>query len=126
MQSLEQAQMLSSACEKVQDLPGVRFAGVLNKMGNLVAGGFKEDIMPYVEDDVNRKMYMELCLELSMRQEFDEFLGSVEYIAARRKKVTMISIPLQGFLVIISAEPYIDAEKAAKSAMEIFSNSLGA
>lgn len=120
MLTLDQIQLLDSACEKIQLFPGVRFVGVINKMGRLVSGGLKEDIIPYVEDEINKKMYMQLCLEISMRQDFDELLGAVEYIAARRKKVTMVSIPYKSNIVIISAEPYVDAEKIARLAIELF------
>lgn len=120
MQTLEQTKLLDSACNKIQHLPGIRFVGVINKMGKLVAGGFKKDIIPYVEEETNRTVYMQLCLEVSMRKEFDDLLGSLEYIAARRKKVTMISIPYEPHIVIISAEPFADAEKIATTSIELF------
>ena len=49
-------------------------------MGRIVAGGFKDDIKPLDSDDQRRMLYMQSTLELSMKGEFDENLGCVNYI----------------------------------------------
>jgi len=41
-------------CKKLLDYDEIRFAGLINKMGRLVAGGFKPGISP-LEDDAERK-----------------------------------------------------------------------
>lgn len=73
-------------------------------MGNKIAGGFKEGVSSYLQDKESRMMYVELTLEFLMRKDFDEALGTIDYISSRRSKVTMISIPTKDYLVLISAE----------------------
>ena len=97
-------QDLEESCKKILQLPKIRFVGVLNKMGNKIAGGFKKGITSYLPDKDSRMMYVQLILEYLMRKDFDEGLGPIEYISSRRGKVTMISIPAKDFLVLISAE----------------------
>lgn len=63
---------LELACKNVLDLPKIRFVGVLNKMGNKIAGGFKEGVKPFLPDKENRRMYVQLMLEYMMRKDFDE------------------------------------------------------
>ena len=92
-------------------MPKIRFVGVLDKMGNKIAGGFKEGITSYLVDIDNQKLYIQSTLELSMRKDFDEDLGAIDYISTRRGKVTMISIPTNQYLVLISAQRDIDVEK---------------
>lgn len=80
-------------------------------MGNLVAGGFKESVEPYANYSRQHMMYMQLILELKMRKEFDDILGSVNYMHSKRGKVSMLSIPKGDLVVVISLEKSSDIEK---------------
>jgi len=97
----------------------VRFAGLINNMGKLVVGGFREGILPYEDEAERQKMFMELALRVSMRMEFDYSLGPVKYSASRREKVVMMSFPINNNVLMISADPSIDIEKFAKKALKI-------
>ena len=119
MQSSE-IKSLNESCKKVLEMPKIRFVGVLDKMGNKIAGGFKEGITSYLVDIDNQKLYIQSTLELSMRKDFDEDLGAIDYISTRRGKVTMISIPTNQYLVLISAQRDIDVEKIIKKVNSSF------
>jgi len=108
--SLTEIEKLDQSCKKILDLPSIRFVGVLNKMGNKIAGGFKKGVTSYLPDKENRRMYVQLMLEYMMRKDFDEGLGSIDYIVSRRSNVTMISIPTNEYLVLISAERNVNAQ----------------
>ncbi|NIP61925.1 MAG: hypothetical protein GWN01_15390 [Nitrosopumilaceae archaeon] len=101
-------------CETILKEPEIRFAGIVDSMGNLIAGRFKEGVMALEDQADRRKMFMELILRVSTRQEFDHSLGEVEYSASRRKKAVMMSFPIKGKVLFISAETYVDIEKTAK------------
>ena len=102
---------LDNSCKAVLTIPELRFVGVLNKMGRKIAGGFKEGLNSYLEDKDNQMMYVQLTLEYLMRKDFDEQLGSIDYIASRRGKVTMISIPTKEYLILISAKRDVNVEQ---------------
>jgi len=106
----EERESLERACGKVLSLPGIRFVGVLNRMGKKVAGGFREGVASLLPDIENQRMYVQLTLEYMMRRDFDAQLGAVDYIVSRRANVTMISIPAGEYLVLISAERDADAQ----------------
>jgi len=110
MMSISETESLENSCQKILGLPNIRFVGVLNKMGNKIAGGFKKGVTSYLPDKDSRMMYVQLSLEYLMRKDFDEGLGAIDYIASRRGKVTMISIPTKDYLVLISAERDIVVE----------------
>ncbi len=97
----------------------IRFAGLINHMGRLVAGGFKEGISPLEDEAERRKMYMELALRVSMRMEFDYTLGPVKYSASRREKAVMMSFPLNNNVLLVSTEPSVDIEKFAQKVLKI-------
>jgi len=96
----------------------IRFAGFINSMGRLVAGGFKEGITPLEDEAERQKMYMELALRVSMRKDFDYSLGPVKYTASRRQKAVMISFPINSNVLLISTEPTVDIDKLANKIMK--------
>ncbi len=106
-------------CDLLLKEDKIRFAGLINHMGRLVAGGFKEGISPLEDEAERRKMYMELALRVSMRMEFDYTLGPVKYSASRREKAVMMSFPLNNNVLLVSAEPSIDIEKFAQKVLKI-------
>ncbi len=106
-------------CDLLLKEEKIRFAGLINHMGRLVAGGFKEGISPLEDEAERRKMYMELALRVSMRMEFDYTLGPVKYSASRREKAVMMSFPLDNNVFLVSTEPSIDIEKFAQKVMKI-------
>ena len=111
---------LDEACNKITAQPKIRFTGVLNKMGKKIAGGFKDGVTSYLKDKENEAMYIQLTLEFLMRKDFDKELGSMDYIASRRGKITMISIPTKKYLVLISAERDVDVEKVIREVNKVF------
>lgn len=109
--SQDKIKSLDESCKKVLELPMVRFVGVLDKMGNRIAGGFKEGLTSYLLNSESRRMYIQLTLEFLLRKDFDKELGTIDYIASRRGKVTMISIPTRENLVLISAQRDVNIEE---------------
>lgn len=111
--------LFDQKCKKLLQEKEIRFAGLINNMGRLVAGGFKEEIKPLEDDAERQKMYMELALRVSMRKEFDYSLGTVKYSASRREKIVMMSFPINNNVLLISAEPDSDIDKTANKIMKL-------
>lgn len=116
----EKIQELENGCKKLLTEENVRFVGVVNPLGNLVAGGFGENVMPLLDDQNLKMVFMQMQLDFNMRQDFDEILGPIDYIASRRKNQLIISVPIAENLVLITAEPNADDKKIIKRAEEIF------
>lgn len=110
---------LNQKCNLVLQEDNVRFAGIVNRMGKLVAGGFKNGIEPLVDDAELQKMYLELALRVSMRQEFDYCLGPVKYTVSKREKTTVMSFPLDSNILLVSIEPSIPIDMMANKIMKI-------
>ncbi|MDX1442092.1 MAG: DUF6659 family protein [Nitrosopumilaceae archaeon] len=93
------------ACYQIHKIEGVRFAGIINNRGRKIAGGFRHDILPLEKDEKKLEMlFMELSLDLSMRQEFNESLGEIKGIVSYRDKVNIITIPFGKNFVLLSTE----------------------
>ncbi|MFB5613438.1 MAG: DUF6659 family protein, partial [Nitrosarchaeum sp.] len=70
-------------CKTVLDVdPKIRFAGVINERGRLVAGGMKENVEPLESEKDDEMIFMELALRVKMRKEFDKQLGRVNFALA--------------------------------------------
>ena len=110
-------------CQKMLDEDQIRFAGIINEAGNLVSGGFKKEIIPLEDDKEKLKSFMEFVSKVSIRKEFDETLGPINFLAARRDRAVLVSFPfpVSKFVLLISANPSVDIEKLATRVMDIFS-----
>lgn len=117
---LEDVKRLEKACETLSKEDKVRHVGIINELGRLVAGGFREGVSPLLSDEKVRMVYMQMQLDFNMRQELDEVLGPIDYIASRRQNQLIISVPIGENLVLISAEPDADDKKIIKKAEELF------
>lgn len=109
-------------CKELLNDDQIRFAGIINKLGNLIAGGFKDGIRPFMPEEHLRMMYMQMVLEISMRKDFDASLGEINYITALRNKALMISLPINDHLLLISAEPTAITERLITKALRVFGN----
>ena len=99
----------SRLCKKVMDLDGkIRFAGVINDLGRLVAGGMRPGVEPLETEKDDEMLYMELALRVRMRQEFDKQLGAVNFAMASRKRALTISFKMDTHILYVAAEPDAD------------------
>jgi len=68
---------------------------------------------------------MKFISEISLRKEYDDNLGPINYLVARRDKIVLISFPfpLNRILLLISAEPSVNIENLASNVVKIFGGS---
>jgi hypothetical protein len=116
--------LFDEKCNRLHGESEIRFAGIVDKDGKLIAGGFKEGITPYENDETKLQSFFEFVSNASIRKEFDESLGPINYIAARRDKAVLVSFPfpITQILLLISAEPTVNIEILAKKVIEIFTD----
>jgi hypothetical protein len=116
--------LYSEKCTQLLTDPEIRFAGIVDKDGKLVAGGFKAGLIPYEGDETRLHSFLEFVSKFSIRKEYDESLGPINYLAARRDKAVLISFPfpISQILLLISAEPSVNIESLAKKAVKIFTH----
>lgn len=117
------SQLYDEKCKQLLQENEIRFAGIINDQGNLISGGFKKGITPLEGDETKLQSFMEFVSKISIRTEFDQSLGPINYLAARRDKAVLISFPfpVSKIILLISAEPSVDIEKIAKKVVDIFS-----
>jgi len=97
----------------------IRFAGFVNIKGNLEEGKFREDIVPFENDEEQHRIFRELALRISTRKKFDYSMGAVKYSASRREKLVMMSFPLKNTILLITAEPNVNIDRLAYKIIQI-------
>jgi hypothetical protein len=111
-------------CTQLLHESEIRFAGIIDKDGKLIAGGFKAGLVPHESDDVRLQSFLEFVSNVSIRTDYDESLGPINYLAARRDKAVLVSFPfpVTQILLLISAEPSSNIDNLAKKVVEIFTD----
>ena len=118
-------QIYDIRCKDLLDEDEIRFAGIINEAGNLIYGGFKKGILPLESDQAKLESFMKFVSKISLRKEYDDSLGPINYLVARRDKAALISFPfpLSRILLLISAEPTVNIENLASTVTKIFGGS---
>ena len=118
-------QIYDIRCKDLLDEDGIRFAGIINEVGNLIYGGFKKGILPLESDQAKLESFMKFVSKISLRKEYDDSLGPINYLVARRDKAVLISFPfpLSRILLLISAEPTVNIENLESTVTKIFGGS---
>ncbi|HKZ62251.1 MAG TPA: DUF6659 family protein [Nitrososphaera sp.] len=116
--------MPSSDLEKLCDRifasdRNIRFAGAIDKMGTLVAGGMRKGIKPLEPREDRRKLYLELALRNAMRSEFDEEFGKTIYAISEREKIKIASFPYGEHLILVSIEKKAQHDKVIAKILKL-------
>jgi len=91
--------------------PEIRFCGLIDSSGQLVAGDMKAGLVPFESDAERRQMFQELAHRVANRSGFDANLGRVKYSSSRREKVVMMSFPLGKHIILVLAEPGVNIDR---------------
>lgn len=110
---------MQKLCDKILDLENVRFAGLITNRGSLYSGGFKKDIIPKENDEKRRLMYMRFALESCLRNDFDDSLGPFRYSIIQREKVSILTMNICNYLLLVFTEPNSDLQNQVKSIQSI-------
>ena len=112
-------------CKDILDEEEIRFAGIIDEMGNLIGGGFKKGLLPLESDQAKLESFMKFTSKISLRKEYDDSLGPINYLVFRRDKALLISFPfpLSKILLLISAEPTANIENLTNKIVKIFGDS---
>lgn len=102
-------EMFESICEMILDLdPNIRFAGVINNKGKLLARCAKTGIRSFTTPQDREMLLMETALGVRMRKEHDSHLGPVIFTISYGDKIISMNFPLGDEILCVSAEKKIN------------------
>lgn len=100
-------------CQKILDDDEIRFAGLLDESGTLLAGGRKQGMDIRLTEEQLQSVCKELASRVVKRKKFDAELGHVKYSASRREHVVIISFPIYEKVLMVVAESNVNIDRLA-------------
>src|SRR2546423_15410499 len=115
---------LQKLCDVIFALnSNIRFAGVVNNMGTLVAGGMRQSVKSMEHKEDSSRLYLESAIRSEMRKDFDKEFGKTIYSFSEREKIKVASFPLEDdHLLRVSIEKQKQShEKIIENVLKIIS-----
>jgi hypothetical protein len=82
-------------CNEVLELDiSIRFAGIANYMGTLIAYKLRKGLVPLLDEGEIQNSILKSVLRMKTREDYESKLGDVIYTFALYKRVKRASIPL--------------------------------
>ncbi|GIU70861.1 MAG: hypothetical protein KatS3mg003_0340 [Candidatus Nitrosocaldaceae archaeon] len=108
------------ACKKIFDMhEKIRFVGILDSNGKLIAGGMREGIEP-LEDEIHEKRWFhQTAIRREMTTMFENIYGKVRYVFANREKVKQLTFYIDDKILFISIQPEVSAHETIDLAESI-------
>ena len=99
-------------CDKVSKIdPKIRFTGLINNKGRLVAGGMIGSVKSLEDEKEDEMLFMELALRVKMRQAFDKDFGKVNFSLSYREKLIVMSFPFNKNVLFVSMDKRKEFDK---------------
>jgi len=90
----------------------IRYAGIINDTGLLVAGGTRRGIDSIV-DQTNEELYLaQTALRKSMRQRFDDTMGKSRFAYVEREKISILTFYMNNNILLVTLEPNVESHTA--------------
>jgi hypothetical protein len=113
-------------CEEIFALhDDIRYAGVVDDSGLLIAGGMRKGIDSIVDQN-NEELYLaQTALRKSMRQRFDVTMGKSRFAYVEREMISILTFYMNNNIILVTLEPNVDSHTAidiAEDTLELLNN----
>ncbi|MDH3361385.1 MAG: hypothetical protein OEL56_03205 [Nitrosopumilus sp.] len=112
-------------CQEILNDVEIRFAGLLDEDGTVLAGGSKSGMNVNLTPEQFTSVCTELASRVAKRKKFDTELGHVKYSASRREHVVIMSFPIYEKVVMIVAESNVNIDRLAFRVIEKLGSQWG-
>ena len=100
----------------------VRFAGILDDSGRMIAGGMKRGIPSLEPQSEDLRLIANITIQLSTDKTWDKYFGKTQYTFIKREKVNILTFHVQTKLVLVSTEPDFTLQQAQDLRNQIVTN----
>src|SRR5919202_3871901 len=86
---------LDSLCKELLQLDNsIRFAGIANNLGSLVATAYRNGLIPLMDKQETSHYAIQAVLRVATREDFESKTGRLEYSLGKYEKLIRATIPL--------------------------------
>lgn len=98
----------------------VRFVTIINKSGNIIFGGQREEIENCLSEDEQKKSLKHILDAWFLRNQFSESIGNGKYAMAEYEKVKRFTFPLNNsYFLYITTEPEMNSCSFVEDVLKI-------
>ena len=72
----------------------IRFAGIANNFGSIIATEYREGLVPLMTNEQTSQYAIEAVLRAAIREEFESYIGKLEYSFGKHEKLIHATVPL--------------------------------
>jgi len=69
IQETRDQEFFNELCLNIIKLESIQFVGIINKLGNMISGKFREDVKPFETEEKCRMLFIQMVLEVAMRKD---------------------------------------------------------
>ncbi|SRR5690554_918979 len=100
-------------CSKVFMLnDDIRYAGVIDSTGTLIAGGMRKGIDSIVSENDEELFLTQTALRKSMRERFDQAMGRARFAYVEREKISVLTFYMEDKTLLVTLEPNVESHTA--------------
>lgn len=102
-------------CNHIRELDRlIRFVGIANGMGTLLASSYREQLQPLMSEDETKLYALQAVLRAELREDFQKNMGTLIYSVGKYDKLLRSTVPVVGengqkFYILISLDVEADA-----------------
>jgi hypothetical protein len=86
---------LSMFCKQIpKGDKSIRFAGIANNLGSLIATEYREGLVPLMTKQQTSQYAIEAVLRAAIREEFESEIGKLEYSIGKYEKLIRATVPI--------------------------------
>ena len=98
---------------------GIRYAGIIDETGSLIAGGMRHGIDSIVDQPSEELYLTHTALRKSMRERFDDTMGKARFVYVEREKLSLLTFYLDKKMLLITLEPNLESQNTIDLAEDI-------
>jgi hypothetical protein len=89
---------LYDLCKEIQQLDhSIRFVGIANNLGSLVATAYRNDLTPLMDKQETSHYAIQAVLRATTREDFESKIGKLEYSIGKYERLIRATIPMRPF-----------------------------
>ena len=93
-----QKDYLESFCTEIlANNQSIRFAGIANHLGSLIATAYRQGLVPLMTKEETSQYSIQAVLRAAIREDFESKIGTLEYSIGKYKKLIRATVPI-GFI----------------------------
>ena len=100
-------------CSRLMQYSTILYSGFVNNKGRIVTSS-KNNSLKFHDEKSLEIFVMEIALEFSMKNGFNDILGKIQYTVTKRDKFNVLCIPMDELILVMIVDDSVSVEKIVR------------